>query len=413
MDEIRDRAAGLDVHSDMVLACARTPGPRGGRRRVSARFGTMTADLLALADWLTEQGVRTVAMEATGVYWKPVYYALEGLFDEVILVNAGHVKNVPGRKTDQSDAQWLAEVVAHGLARPSFVPPPPVRELRELTRYRKTQVRERARELQRLDKVLQDAGIKISSVASKVWSVSSRRMVEALIAGERDPQALAGLALGRMRGKTPQLQRALVGRFGAHHAVVCQQIIEHIDFLDRSIGTLTEQIEARLDPFAEQRRLLLTIPGIGELVAQTVLAETGGDMSKFPTAKHFAAWAGVVPANHESNGKRRRAGTRHGSRHLREELVEAAHSVARAKDCYLAVRYHRLAGPHGRDSGRAAVATANSLAQLIWTVLTTGQPYRELGADYYTQRRDPERETRTLIRRLEALGHKVTLEPAA
>ena len=415
MELVRERVAALDVHSNMVLACVRVPSQRRGQvHRECRRFGAMTADLLELGDWLTEHRVSTVGMEATGVYWKPVFYALEGLFDEVQVLNAAHVKNVPGRKTDQNDAEWLAEIVAHGLARPSFIPAPPVRALRELTRYRKTQVQERAREINRLDKVLQDAGVKISSVTSKVWTVSTRRMVEALIAGERDPHAVADLALGRLRPKVAQLERAVVGRFGPHHAVVCRQIIDHIGFLDTAIESLTGEIEERLRPFEEAKELLRTIPGIGETVAQIVIAETGADMSAFPTAKHFAAWTALAPANHESNGKRRkRPGTRHGSGHLRDALIEAAQAAARSKDCYLADRYRRLAGPRRRDAARATVAVAHSLATIIWTVLSTKQPYRELGADYYKQRRDPEIEIQRLVRQLEALGQHVTLEPAA
>lgn len=412
VEQLHDRVGGLDVHRDMVLACVRVPGPDGRTVRHKRRFSTMTAGVLELADWLTEHRVHKVVMEATGVYWKPVYYGLEGLFAQVELVNAAHVKNVPGRKTDVSDAEWLADVAAHGMVRASFVPPPPIRALRELTRYRRTQVEARTRELQRLDKVLQDAGIKISSVASKVWTVSTRAMIEALIAGQDDPVTLAGLARGRMREKLPRLQEALAGRFGEHHRIVARQIIAHVDFLDASIAELSAQIEAQLTPFARTIELLCTIPGVGELSAQVILAETGGDMSRFPTAAHLAAWVGVAPANHESAGKRRPAGTRHGGRWLRGTLVECAHASARNKTSYFSAQYHRLGGR--RCPNKAAVAVAHSITVAIWHVLTNDAAHVDLGADYLTtRRRDPDGETRRLVKRLEALGHTVTLDNAA
>jgi transposase len=354
--------------------------------------------------------VRRVVMESTGVYWKCVYYPLEGLFDELWLVNAGHVKNVPGRKTDIADAEWLADVAAHGMVRPSFVPPPPVRELRELTRYRKTQVVMRAQEIQRLDKVLQDAGIKISSVASSVLGKSTRAMIEALIAGERDSAVLAEMAKARMRSKIPALTDALGGRFAAHHGAVARVILDHIDFLDAAIVRLDDEIASRLSPFESAVALLQTIPGVARKTAETIVAETGADMARFPTAAQLCAWAGVAPANHESAGKRRPAGTRQGANWLRRSLIEAAKAASRTKDTYLAAQYRQIAARRGPN--KATVAVAHTILFAAWNMLSTGQTYDELGPDYLS-RRDTQAETRRLLRRLEALGHSVTLDPAA
>jgi transposase len=405
-----DRVAGLDVHRDSVVACVRLG--RGDEPEVhKASFATTTAGVAELAGWMADLEVTRVVMESTGVYWKPIYYPLEGLFAELWLVNAGHVKNVPGRKTDLADAEWLADVAAHGMVRPSFVPPPPVRELREITRYRKTQVAVRAQEVQRLEKVLQDAGIKISSVASKVLGKSQRAMVEALIAGERDAAVLAGLALGRMRPKIPALAEALVGRFAAHHAAVARAILDHIDFLDATIARLDEEVAARLGPFRGAVELLQTIPGVGRTVAEVIVAETGADMSRFPTPGHLAAWAGVAPANHESAGKHRPGGTRRGGTWLRRGLIEAAKSAGRTKNTYLGAQYHQIARRRGPN--KAAVAVAHSILVAAWHMLATGQTYDDLGADYLASRRNPDVETRRLVKRLQALGHTVTLTPAA
>src|SRR5271167_3078773 len=289
MKRIRDRVGGLDVHRDTVVACCRVVDPDGSVSVSKASFSTTSKGLGELAEFLTGAAVDTVAMEATGVYWKAPYYALEGLFEELWLCNAQHVKNVPGRKSDLSDAEWLADVAAHGMVRPSFVPPSDIRELREITRYRKTQVDARAREIQRLEKVLQDAGIKLTSVASSVWSVSSRAMIEALIAGERDPKVLAEMAKARLRAKIPQLEEAFSGHFGDHHALVCRQIIDHIEFLDHSIGALTTEVTTRLVPFEAAVVLLTSMPGISVTTAQVIVAETGADMSRFPTLGQLCA----------------------------------------------------------------------------------------------------------------------------
>jgi transposase len=410
MKQIRDKVGGLDVHRDGVVACSRIQMPDRSVEVHKARFATTQSGLAELTAFLVDAGVTTVAMEATGIYWRPVYYALEGLFDELWLCNGAHVKNVPGRKTDLSDAEWLADVAAHGMVRPSFVPPPEIRELRELTRYRKAEVDTRAREIQRLEKVLQDAGIKLTSVASTVWSKSSRAMIEALIAGERDSIVLAELSKGVMRKKINRLEVALEGNFGRHHALLCRQIIDHLDFLDRSIATLTEEICACLVPFGPQVTLLTPIPGISEVTAQVIVAETGADMTRFPTPGHLCAWAGVAPASYESAGKRRPAGTRHGSPYLRRTLIEAARLAARTKGSYYSAQYVRIARRRGPN--KAAVAVAHSMLETAWHLLTTGALYQDPGADYF-ERHDPGQEAKRLQRRIEALGFAVTITEKA
>jgi transposase len=409
LKKIRDRVAGLDVHRDTVVACTNVRGPRGEVEVDKKRCSTTRRGLSELVSFLTDAGVETVAMEATGVYWKPVYYSLEGLFDELWLCNAQHVKNVPGRKSDISDAEWLADVAAHGMVRPSFVPPPPVRELRELTRYRKTQVDARTKEIQRLEKVLQDAGIKLSSVASRVWSVSSRQMIEALIAGESDPAVLAEMAKGRMRDKIPRLEEALDANFGPHHRVVCRQVIDHIDFLDRSIASVTEEITARLVPFEAAVTVLKSIPGVSQIVAEVIVAETGADMSRFPTAAHLCAWAGLAPGSHESAGKRKPVGTRHGSPWLRRALIEAGHASVRAKGSYYSAQYARIRRRRGPN--KAIVAVAHSILATCWHLLTTGAMHEDLGSDYFERHHDPAVEANRLHHRLEALGFDVTVTP--
>jgi len=408
---IRDRVAGLDVHRDSVTVCALIR--EEGEAEViadKARFGTTASGVAALAAWLAAREVTTVAMEATGVYWKPVLYRIEGLFEEVWLVNAQHVKNVPGRKTDMADAEWLADVVAHGMVRPSFVPPLEIRELRELTRYRKTLVDERSREIQRLDKVLQDTGIKLTSVASRLMTKSGRKMIEALIAGETDPVVLANLAEGRMRPKIPELVEAMDGMFRSHHGVVCTQILAHIDYLDTSIAALSEEVVARMGPFEPAIALLETIPGVSRITAEVIVAETGADMSRFPTAGHLCAWAGVAPASNESAGKHRPAGTRKGQRWLRRHLIEAARAASRTKDTYLSAHYQQIR--RRRGDNKAIVAVANTILAVAWHLLTTGETYHDLGADYF-QTSDRDGQTRRLTRRLEQLGYTVTLEETA
>jgi transposase len=411
MRRIRNRVAGLDVHRDTVVACCQVAHPNQSVEVTKQSFSTTSKGLGELATWLRDAGVETVAMEATGVYWKPVYYSLEGLFEDLWLCNAQHVKNVPGRKTDLADAEWLADVAAHGMVRPSFVPPPEIRELRELTRYRKTQVQARAKEIQRLEKCLQDAGIKLTSVASRVWSMSSREMIEAMIDGERDPKALAAMAKSRLRAKIPALEEAFSGHFGAHHATVCRQVIEHIDFLDRSIATLSADITERVCPFEPAFIILCSIPGVSERTAEVMIAEMGVDMTRFPTAGQLCAWAGVAPASHESAGKRRPAGTRQGSTSLQIALVEAAKAASRTKGTYYSAQYSRLAKRRGAN--RATVAVAHSILDVAWHLLTNGTLYNDPGAQFFESRHDPEVEAKRLQRKIEALGFEVNLTHTA
>jgi transposase len=391
--------------------CLRAPGPRGGARTEKARFNTTTGGLAVLAGWLAEREVALVAMEAAGVYWKPVCYALENRF-EVWLCNAHHVKNVPGRKTGMPDAEWLAGVAAHGMIRASFVPPPVVRELRVLTRCRKRQAGVRASEIARREKVLQDAGIKLTSVASKVLTQSGRAMIEALIAGERDPRALAGLAKGKLRPKIPQLAAALDGHFGAHHALVAARILAHLDFLDAAIEQLGAQIAGRVaTDFQPAARLLREVPGIDRAAAGVIIAETGADMSRFPSPAHLASWAGLCPGNHESAGKRRKVATRPGNPWLRRTLIESARAAARTKGSYFGAQYRQIARRRGPN--KAAIAIAHSLLDVTWHLLTTGEVSAGLGEDYFLSRYDKQHQTRRLISQLEKLGYTVDLTAAA
>jgi transposase len=410
MDTLIDRCAGLDIHRDTVVACVRVPG-KGRRRQQEVRsFSTTTAGLLRLLDWLASYRVSLIGMESTGSYWKPVLYLLEE-HCECWLLNAQHLRNVPGRKTDVADAEWICQLLEHGLVRPSFVPPRPIRELRDLTRYRKAQIDERVREVQRLDKVLQDAGIKLSSVASRVLGASTRRMLEALVAGTHDPELLAQLAKGRLRQKLPALREALAGRFRSdHHGLLVSQILAHIDYLDESIATLSARIEEVISPFADQVELLRTIPGVSRRTAELLIAEIGVDMRQFPTSHHLASWAGVCPGNHESGGKRRNGRTRKGSKWLRAGLTESAKAAARSKGTHLAARHARLKSRSG--AGTATGATRHAILLAAHTILDRNIAYAELGPDYFHRRHDPEQQTRRLVRQLERLGHTVTLQTA-
>ncbi len=413
MERIRDRVAGLDVHRDSVTACARVVDVRTGEIVDDLeRFSTTSAGVAKLGLWLLDHQVSTVAMEATGVYWKPVYYGLEGMFDELWVCNASHVKNVPGRKTDLADAVWLADVVAHGMVRASLVPPPLIRELRDLSRYRKTQIDARAREIQRLEKVLQDACVKLTSVTSTVWSKSSREMIEGLIAGQRNVSVLADMAKGRMRPKIAQLAEALTANWREHHSVLAARIIAHIDFLDATIHELSEQITGRAGPFAEAIERMCEIPGVQTMTAEIVIAETGGDMTKFATPAQLCAWAGVAPANHESAGKRQPAGTRPGGRWLRRALIEAAKSASKTKNSYFNAQYNRIKTRRGAN--RATVAVAHSILTICWHLMNDSDlHYRDLGPDHFQQRQDPQRQVDHLVRRLAELGYQATLEPTA
>ena len=411
MEVVVERCAFLDVHRDTVMACARTPDEHGGRKEEVKQFGTTTSQLLILADWLVEREVTLVGMEATGVYWKPVHWILEDEIDQVWVINARHMRNVPGRKTDVADSVWGASLIEHGLVRPSFIPDRPTREQRDLTRYRKSVIEERGRETQRLHKVLEDAGVKLSSVASSVLTKSGREMIDALVEGQRDPAVLAEMARGRMRAKIPELQDALAGRFNSHHAMLCRAMLARIDQADETIDQLTKRIEELLDPDEAAVALLVGIPGVSNRTAQVILAEIGTDMSRFPTAGHLASWAGMCPGNNESAGKHRSGRTRHGSKWLRIALVEAAQAAGRSKNTYLSAHYSRVRGRRG--PAKAAVAVGHSILVIAWHLLSTGEKYNELGGDYFDKRRSSDAHQRRLVKQLEAMGHKVTLEPAA
>jgi transposase len=399
----------VDIGKADLKACVRIPGPRGGRRSQTKTFSTTTAALLQLRQWLVDQQVTVVAMEATGDYWKPVYYLLEDDF-EVQLLNATHMRNVPGRKTDVSDAGWIAQLVEHGLVRPSFVPPPPIRRLRDLTRYRSALIGERTREKQRVEKVLEDAGIKLSAFISDIFGMSGRAMLAALINGQRDPQVLAEYARARMRRKIPALVEALTGRFTEHHAFLCRMMLAHIDGLDAAIAEVTGQIEAEMQPFQAVADRLDTIPGVNQRTAQTIIAEIGVDMTRFPTAAHLASWAGVCPGNNESAGKHHSGRTRKGDSWLRAALGEAAAAGVGTKNSYLQAQYRRLAGRRGKK--RALVAVGHTILVATWHMITHGVDYQDLGPTHYLMRIDPARHTRRLINQLNQLGYQVLLSPA-
>jgi transposase len=410
MEVIVERPAALDVHNASVTACVRAPGD-GRRRRVEhvAEFQTTVQGLLALRDWLEAHEVEQVAMEATGVYWKPVWAVLEDRF-ECVLVNARHVKQVPGRKTDVRDAEWLCQLLEAGLLKPSLVPPKPVRTLRNLTSYRKSQIRDRQREMNRLHKVMQDTGIKLDTVATDMMGKSGRAMLDALVSGTTDPVVLADLARGQLRKKLPALRAALEGRFDSEHVLVVGRILAHIDYLDEAIDELSGAIEEQLGPFAPAVELLCTIPGVGRRAAEVIIAETGGDMTAFPTAKHLASWAGMCPGNDESAGKRRSGKTRKGSKWLSQTLVECAKSANRSKNTYLAAQYARLRARRGPD--KATIAVCHSILTAVWHMLSTGETYADPGGDFFA-RRDPERTRKRLVGQLERLGYTVTLQQAA
>jgi transposase len=409
MDVIYPRCCGLDVHKREVVACVVTPGPDGRPSKAIRAFGTMTPDILALADWLAAHEVTHIAMESTGVYWKPIWNLLEDQF-ELLLVNARHVRVVPGRKTDAKDCEWLADLLRHGLLTGSFVPDRAQRELRELTRYRTSLVRERTAETNRLQKTLEGANIKLASVATDILGRSGREMLAALVAGQTDGADLAQLAHGRLREKLPQLEQALVGCVGPHQRFLVAQQLAHIDFLDASIAQVSAEIAARVRPDEEAIARLDTIPGVGRSVAEVLVAEVGADLTRFPSGKHLASWAGLCPGNQESAGKRHSGKTRKGSPWLRGCLVQAAHAAARTKGTYLAAQYRRLATRRGR--AKAAVAVAHSILIIAYHVLTEGTVYCDLGGNYFDER-DRQGVARRLLHRLQDLGYGVTLIPQA
>jgi transposase len=396
--------------SGSVTVCVRTPGPRGGRRSQTRTFKTVFGSLRVMRDWLIECGVTIAAMESTSMYWKPPFYCLEEVI-EVWLLNAAHIKAVPGRKSDVRDAEWIAQLLEHGLLAPSLVPPPQIRGLRMLTRYRLQLMGDRTRETTRLELMLEDASIKLSTVASSLNTVSARAMLGAMIDGEADPLRLADMAKGKLRRKIPDLAQALTGHFDANHARLARSMLRRLDLVEQALAELDAVIVDACQPWAHQIELLQTIPGVGPKVAQVIIAETGADMSRFPTAAHLAAWAGLAPAMHESAGKQSPAAKRHGNKWLAAMLVEAAGSVGRMHGKnYLAAR--RARWMKRRGMGRAQVAVVHSILVAAYWMLKRDQPYHDLGADWHSRRND-EAHTRRLVAQLERLGHTVTLNPAA
>lgn len=403
MDTVLERCCGLDVHKKTIVACRLSP--EGKELRT---FGTTTAQLLALADWLQETGCTHVAMESTGSFWKPVYNLLEERFT-LLVVNARHLKLVPGRKSDTKDAEWIADLLRHGLLKGSYVPSRTDRELRELSRYRASLVAERSSEVNRIQKVLEGANIKLASVASNVVGASGRAMLEAIVNGMDDASALAAMAKGRLRAKQASLEEALLGLVQPHQRFLLGQQLRHVDELDRHIEEVSAEIDSRLAPFEKAQEQLETIPGVGRRVAQVMLVEVGTGIDRFPSAGHLASWAGLCPGLNESAGKNRSARTPHGNRSLKVALVQAAHAAARTPT-YLGAQYRRLRARLGAQ--KAAVAVAHSILVIAYHMLNTRSPYHDLGPDYF-ERRDRDRATRRLTKRLEQLGYSVTLAPAA
>jgi transposase len=404
---IYKRCCGLDVHKKVIVACLLVLDTNGELHKEVKKFGTMTEDLLTLLDWLQAAGCTHVAMESTGVYWKPIYNILEGHL-EVVVVNAQHLKGVPGRKTDVLDAEWLAECFQLGLLKASFIPPAPVRELRDLTRYRTSLIRERARTANRLQKVLEDANIKLAGVVTDIQGVSAWAMLEAIVAGTTDPEALADLAKGLLRKKRAQLVAALSGRVKPHHRFLIAEQLSQIEYLEESIQRIGTEVAERLRPFESKVKQLDSIPGISQQIAEVLLAEMGWDMSRFPSDKNLASWAGMCPGNNESAGKRRNGKTRKGSRWLRHALIEAAHGAARTKNKYLKTQYHRVAAHRGKK--KALVAVGHSILIISYHLLTRGQEYTDLGDNYFDER-DRSAVQRRCVKRLEKLGYSVQLQP--
>ncbi len=409
MDIIYHRCCGLDVHKKTVVACLIISDPDGTPHKTIRTFSTMTGDLVALADWLFAAGCTHVALESTGIYWIPIWNLLEDRF-VLLLANPRHIKAVPGRKTDVRDCEWIADLLRHGLLRGSYVPDRIQRDVRELTRYRTTLVRERTAEANRLQKTLEGANIKLASVATDILGRSGREILQALLRGATDAPALAQLAKGRMREKIPELERALVGSFGAHQRFMVAQQLAHIDALDTLIEQVSAEIAERVRPYEAMVEQLDTIPGIGRYMAEALLSEIGTDMTRFPSGRHLASWAGMCPGNDQSAGKQRSGRTRKGNPWLRALLVQAAHAAARKKETYLAAQYRRLAIRRGKS--RAAVAVGHSILVIIYHLLSEGTEYRDLGPRYFDER-DRQAVERRLVHRLEGLGYKVSLERVA
>ena len=405
LDVINTHCCGLDVHKRTITACIITP-----KGKELKTFGTMTADLFNLADWIMDHGCTHVAMESTGSFWKPVYNILECYeLDEIMVVNAQHIKNVPGRKTDSLDAAWIAKLLRHGLLKGSFIQNREQRELKELVGYRKSLVEERSREVNRIQKVLEGAGIKLSSVATNVVGVSGRSILEAIVSGVDDPEFLASLAKGKLIKKREQLEQALRGLVGKHQRMMIAMQLEHIDCLDQQIAKLDQEIEEQMCPFEDIVVLLDEIPGIGTRGAQVILACIGTDMSRFPTASHLSSWAGLSPGNNESAGKRKKAKTTKGNPLLRTTLIQAAKSVSHTKDTYLSAQYHRIAARRGAN--KAAVAVAHSMLVIVYCMLKHHTPYQDMGAEYFAKINSKAIE-RNAVKRLEQLGYRVSLTAA-
>lgn len=404
MQIVYERCCGLDVHKKSVVACAITP-----EGKEIKTFGTTTKEILALLDWVTAKGCTHVAMESTGVYWKPIYNLLEQAEITALVVNAAHIKAVPGRKTDVKDAEWIADLLRHGLLQGSYIPDRSQRELRELVRYRRSLIGERSREVQRIQKVLEGANIKLSSVATDIMGASGRAMLEAIVNGIDHPKVLANMAKGRMKKKHDQLVDSLEGLLSEHQRMMLDLQLRHIDSLDQAIARLNKEIEEQMRPFERELALLDTIPGVGRQIAEQIVTEIGVDMTRFPSSDHLSSWAGMAPGNNESAGKRKSGRTRKGNKSLRATLTEAARAAARTKDTYLSAQYHRIASRRGAN--RAAIAVGHSILVSAYHILKTGMPYRELGANYFDQRRK-NAIVNNMIKRLNSLGFKVTIEVA-
>jgi transposase len=404
MQVVHERCCGLDVHKKTVVACVLT---RDGKQ--TRTFGTMTGELWELVDWLDQQRVTHVAMESTGVYWKPIYNLLEGLDLTVLVVNAQHIKTVPGRKTDVKDAEWIADLLRHGLVRGSYIPDRPQRELRELVRYRRSLMQQRAQVINRIQKVLEGANIKLAAVANDVLGVSGRAMLEAMVAGTEDPAALAALARGRLQEKRASLEAALDGLMGAHQRFMIQSLLRTVDFIDTEVTELSQEVSQRLSDHEEALQRLDAIPGVGRRVAEEIVAEIGTDMERFPTAAHLVSWAKLCPGNHTSAGKRLSGRSGHGNPWLRQALTEAAWGASHTKKSYLAAQYRRLAARRG--SKRAAIALAHSILVIVYHLLQRGTTYEDLGPNYFDER-DREAVVKRSVRRIEQLGFKVTVAAA-
>jgi transposase len=409
MEVVYSTCAGLDVHKETVAVCVVRSEPGGRVRKEVRTFGTMTRDLLALSDWLAAEGVTHAAMESTGVFWKPIFNILESRV-QVILVNARHIKQVPGRKTDVKDCEWIADLLRHGLLKASFVPDRPQRELRDLTRHRVQLVGELSRVANRIQKILEDANIKLSSVATDVLGVSGRAMIQALLAGRDDPKEMAELARGKLRQKKDLLTNALEGHVSDHHRFMLRMLWDHLNYLERTIGSLEERIDEQMRPFEEAVRRLDTIPGVDRVVAQAIVAEIGTDMSRFATSDHLTSWAGLCPGNNESAGKRKSGRTPKGNRWLKRCLSQAAWAASHTKETYLGSQFRQIARRRGKK--RAIIATARTILVIAYHLLANATEYRELGHDYFDTLR-PDRLRQYYIRRLERLGYKVELTAAA